>query len=156
MNSPQQHKEIALQRFSQGYNCAQSVFTVFAEEAGLREEEARRIAALFGGGIGRTGQTCGAVTGALMALGLIAAHNSLQDSEAKDRLNQLAQRFMEEFRQQNQATHCQDLIGFDLREPEGHHLARQSGVFTERCPKFVESAVMLLDEILSQQREDNP
>lgn len=52
------------------YNCAQAVLMPFAQEAGLTEEQAFKMAAHFGSGM-RHGSTCGAVTGALMALGLL-------------------------------------------------------------------------------------
>lgn len=142
------HKELALERFSKGYNCAQSVFTVFAEEYGMDADQAWRVSALFGGGIARSGQTCGAVTGALMALGLLKADYQPQDSEAKDRLNRLALKFLESFQQIHQTTDCRELIGHDLRNPNEHHHARESGVFTNRCPLLVETSVVLLEEFL--------
>ena len=51
------------------YNCAQSVLLPFAADAGMDEAQALRAAANFGGGM-RIGETCGAFTGGLMALGM--------------------------------------------------------------------------------------
>ena len=56
--------------FAQHYNCAQSTFIPFARQMGLDDESALRVAAAFGGGMGRNGQNCGAVSGALLAIGL--------------------------------------------------------------------------------------
>jgi hypothetical protein len=52
-----------------GFNCAQAVFAALAPEFGLDQATAVKIAATLGGGIARTGETCGAVTGALLTIG---------------------------------------------------------------------------------------
>ena len=70
--------EQAKQNYENGFNCAQSVFAVFAEEYGLKKEQAFMIATCFGGGM-RLAATCGALTGAMMALGL--AKGCTQPSE---------------------------------------------------------------------------
>ena len=64
------HTDLALSRFSEGFSCSQSVLAAFAPELGLDADAALRVSAAFGGGMGRLGDTCGAVTGALMVLGL--------------------------------------------------------------------------------------
>lgn len=145
-------KEIALQRFSQGYNCAQSVFTVFATEVGLDLETARQIAALFGGGIARSGELCGAINGGLMALGLYLANFDPQDSARKDQLYQLGQNFIERFRGRFGEQHCRNLIKRELDTPEKHHAARDSGVFQNQCPQYVAFAVETIAEILQKER----
>ena len=61
--------ETAVATFKGGFNCSQAVLSVFCEELGLDKETAARIAGGFGGGIGHLGETCGAVTGAIMAMG---------------------------------------------------------------------------------------
>lgn len=140
--------EIALQRFSQGYNCAQSVFTVFATEYGLDLETARQIAALFGGGIARRGELCGAISGGLMALGLCLATYDPTDNERKDRLYQLGQNFIESFRSRFGEQHCRFLINRELDTPQKHHAAKESGVFQNQCPQYVAFAVETIAEIL--------
>ncbi|PWH20055.1 MAG: hypothetical protein DDG59_01285 [Anaerolineae bacterium] len=141
-------KDLALQRFSQGYNCAQSVFTVFATENGLELDTARRIAALFGGGIARSGEVCGAINGGLMALGLTLAMSDPTDSEAKDHLNQLGQEIIQRFEARFGARHCRTLTGLDLRDPQDHHAAKQSGVLQNQCPEYVAFVVQSLEDIL--------
>lgn len=141
--------ELALQRFSQGYNCAQSVFTVFASENGLELETARRIAALFGGGISRSGEMCGAINGGLMALGLTLATYDPNDDQAKDHLNQLGQEIIHRFETRFGARHCRNLTGLDLRDPQEHHTAKESGVLKDQCPEYVAFVVKNLEEILA-------
>ena len=62
--------EVAVDCFEEGFNCSQAVVSAFAPELGLDRETALRVAAAFGGGMGRTGETCGAVSGALMVIGM--------------------------------------------------------------------------------------
>ncbi len=62
--------ERAAELFQKGYNCSQSVIGAYAEELGVPEETALRMAAGFGGGIGRCGEACGALTGGVMVVGL--------------------------------------------------------------------------------------
>lgn len=62
--------ERAVACFKEGFSCSQAVFSTFAPQLGLECELALKVAGLFGGGMGRLGEVCGAVTGALMALGL--------------------------------------------------------------------------------------
>ena len=148
-------KEVALERFSQGYNCAQSVFTVFATAKKLDLETARQIAALFGGGISRSGEICGAINGGLMALGLILATFDPTDNEAKDRLNQLGQEFISRFEARFGNRHSRNLTGVDLRTTQSHHAAKASGVLQNQCPQYVAFAVEAVEEILEEQ-ERNP
>ena len=77
-------EKIALENFNQGLNCAQSVFCVFAQEGGLSREKALLVASCFGGGM-RCGEVCGAVTGALMAIGLNFGFISVQNPADKAR-----------------------------------------------------------------------
>ena len=144
--------ELALHRFTHGYNCAQSVFTVFATDYNLDLETARKIAALFGGGVARSGELCGAINGGLMALGLHLATFDPTDSERKDRLNQLGQNFLERFRDQFGTHHCRNLIKMELKTPQEHHAARESGVFKTQCPHYVAFAVATIETILAEQK----
>jgi C_GCAxxG_C_C family probable redox protein len=136
--------ERALERFSQGYNCAQAVFSAFTPGSGLPEEAALKIAASFGGGISRTGGECGAVTGALMALGLRSGNTDAQDKEAKEQDYLRAQAFLEAFRQRHGSVLCRGLLGEDISRPEGLQAARAQNLFKERCPALVRSAAEIL------------
>lgn len=141
-------KETALQRFSQGYNCAQSVFTVFATECGLDLETARQIAAIFGGGIARSGELCGAINGGFMALGLHLATYDPTDSKSKDHLYQLGQNFIERFRERFGEQHCRNLINRELYTPQMYHAARDNGIFQSQCPQCLAFAIETIEEII--------
>ncbi len=138
--------ELAGERFRQGYNCAQSVFLPFALESGLDEKRALDLAAVMGGGIARNGETCGALAGALMALGLLRGMPDPADNAGKDGLYAEAAELRRAFEERFGASRCPELLGEHLGTPEGLANARAQKLFTTRCPQFVETAVRLMDE----------
>jgi len=139
--------KIAAACFDQGFNCAQAVLSAFASEAGLAEESALRLASPFGGGIGRRGQVCGALSGALMALGLRRGNDTPQGKEETYRL---AGEFVKIFEERNGSILCRDLIGYDLSTVDGLQAARESEIFSLVCPALVESTAELLEEFLKE------
>ena len=78
-----EHAKEAERLFMEGYNCAQAVFCAFRDQTGLGLEAAARLASSFGGGIGRLREVCGAVSGALLALGMLRGYDDPQDAAAK-------------------------------------------------------------------------
>ena len=96
----------------------------------------------------RKGEVCGACTGALMVLGLM--HNDPKNRKAA---YENTVRFLNGFRDANGSYLCNDLLGCDVRTPEGVQYARDHHLFTEFCPKMVESAVEILEEILAARKE---
>jgi len=144
--------EMARTTFEEEFNCAQSVLVALAPELGLEREAALRVAGAFGGGIARTGQTCGAVSGALMALGLKYGQVKAHDKQTKDALYARAQEFMRRFKERHGAAWCKDLLGDDISAPEGLQRLREAGAFDSLCPKFVASAVEIADQILHERQ----
>ncbi len=136
--------DTARQRFRDGYNCSQSVLLAFADAFDLPPGLALRLAAPFGGGIGRTGETCGAVTGALMVLGLRHASTVASDQEAKDRQYQLARDLLAQFKRRHGSTLCRELLGCEILTPEGRQRAHDRGLFDEICPRLVADAAELV------------
>lgn len=139
--------QIANDRFAQGLNCAQAVLSAFAAQAGISEEAALRLASPFGGGIARQGQVCGALTGALMVLGLQRGNSTPQGKEETYRM---AEEFVQAFQKQHDATLCRELIGYDISTPEGLQAAREQEVFALVCPALVNGAAGMLAEILKE------
>ncbi len=134
----------ALQDFDGNYNCSQSVFKQYACELGISEDQAIRTAAGFGGGM-RCGHTCGVVTGAIMVLGLRHGKEN-PTQEDKEALCQIVKDFTHEFINIHGSTHCKDLIGYDTGSDEGRRMASEEGRFRERCPKFIQTSIELLDK----------
>lgn len=136
--------------FDEGYNCAQAVFSVFAPRYGLDGETAARTACAFGGGMARGGDACGAVTGALMAIGLALGGGRTSDGDEKAAAYDAAREFMKRFRERNGAVACRELLGCEIGTPEGHERAKRAGLFDDLCPKLVRGAVETLEEMLSE------
>ncbi|MHC4743516.1 MAG: C-GCAxxG-C-C family protein [Planctomycetota bacterium] len=139
--------EQAVETFKERFNCSQSVLSVYSEEAGLDRETALKLACGFGAGMGRMGETCGAVTGAFMAIGLKFGASEPGDNPDKLRTFELIDQFARRFEARHGSLVCKELLGFDMSTPEGKETARQPGSF-EICPKLVQSAVETLEEII--------
>jgi C_GCAxxG_C_C family probable redox protein len=142
--------EQAVNNFKEGSNCSQAVLSVYAEESGLSQKTALKIARGFGGGMGRMAQTCGAVTGAFMVLGLKYGNADIHEKEAKERIYGLVREFTRRFESRNSSIVCQELLGCDISKPEGVTAAKEKGLFTSVCPKMVREAVEILDEMINE------
>jgi C_GCAxxG_C_C family probable redox protein len=121
---------------------------VYGRRSGLDRETALRITGAFGAGMARTGETCGAVTGSLMVIGLHHAKTRRDDDHSRERANALAQEFMDAFRERNGSLLCREIPGADVSTPEGIRLVREKDLFRTACPKFVRDAGELLDGLL--------
>jgi C_GCAxxG_C_C family probable redox protein len=130
-------------------NCAQSVFRVFSEEYGLDKKMALSIAQGFGGGMHING-ACGAVTGALMVLGLASKAYQEDPKAIMDKVRALTAEFVRRFKELHGAVNCTELIGYDLSNPAQAKEAREGNVFTTKCPMFVNDAVKILETLLKQ------
>ncbi len=134
--------------FEKKYNCAQSVFAPFAEKFGLPMDMAFKIATPFGGGMGHAGQTCGAVSGALMVIGL-AKGITEYDKNQKDACYALANAFQSRFRAMHGDVTCPGLLGMDIGDPDVLEKVRELDLFHTLCPTFVGDAAQLVEEILN-------
>ena len=89
----------AIKLFAEGRNCAQSVYAASGAGSGMTEAQRLAVSAAFGGGMGRSGATCGALTGALMALGEKYSADLADDPKAaRDQIYADSKALMEEFR----------------------------------------------------------
>ena len=140
-------KEAALDTFSKGFNCCQAVLSVFCETLSLEKTTALKIAGGFGGGM-RKGEVCGAVTGAVMVLGLKYGHCREGDVETKQKAYALTVDFMDKFTQRYQTVLCRTILGYDISRAEEHKKAAADGVFTTICPRAIGDAVEILETML--------
>ncbi len=138
----------AYRLFDQGFDCAQAVFAHFADDLDMEEEDALKLASAFGGGIGGSGNVCGCVTGALMALGMKYGFCEEGDSVGKSTMNAKARDFMARFRERCGAVTCHELLGLDVSDPEQAAQVAEQGLIPARCPGFVTAACDILDEML--------
>jgi C_GCAxxG_C_C family probable redox protein len=140
--------EDAAELFRNGWSCSQAVCCAFAKDFGIDEKTALRLSCALGGGMSHMGNTCGAVSGALMVIGMKYGRTELDDLASKDKTYEMAQQFIHEFRRRNHSLNCTDLIGYDLSDPKALAEAREKKVFHARCSKFVCDAGDILEEIL--------
>ena len=138
----------AKKQFEKGFLCAPAVLSTYSELFGLEKASALKIACGFGGGIGRTGKTCGAVTGAVMVIGLKHGQVNLADEESRETTYKLAKEFIDKFTALHGSIECRELIGYDLSNPAELKSARASGVFQNKCPVFVYDAARILEDVL--------
>lgn len=133
-------------------NCAQAIFATYGPYLAnkkLNIEECKNITSAFGGGINLTGNVCGALTGALMSLGLIFNGNM------KD-VSKYSTQFLEKFTKINGSIICRDLVGYEFSDFENLRPSVQKDVFT-KCKKYVLDAACLLENIIDEQsiKEEN-
>ena len=135
----------AVELFKMGYNCAQSVTAAFADEYGYTEEQALKMSASFGGGIGRMRETCGAACGMFILAGLETGSCDPTDREGKAANYAFVQELAEEFRRENGSLICAELLGLRERKPqEPNPEERTQAYYAKRpCAKMVETAAQI-------------
>lgn len=143
------HREKALQIMAERANCAQAVFGAFAGELGLSEEQAMGVSFCFFSGI-RKADVCGAVSGALMVIGMKYGQKKAGDLETRRNGARIQDEFMKRFADANGSCICRDLLGVDISIPEKAEYARNQGMFKEICPRMVASAVDILEQVIAE------
>lgn len=142
----------AVDNFMQGYGCCQSVVAAFADLYNLDDTMAKRIAAGFGGGVGRMRMMCGAVSGIVILAGLDRGQIDGADRKGKSMCYKVVQELLDEFKVQNGSMVCAELLGL-----KGHEKAQSSYVASPRtaeyyktrpCAAKVESAARIFAEYL--------
>lgn len=144
----------AVDNFMQGYGCCQAVVAAFADLYGIDDITAKRIAAGFGGGVGRMRMMCGAVSALVILAGLDCGQTEGADRAGKSACYQVVQQLVNRSKQQNGSIICAELLGLD-----GYERAHSSYVASPRtaeyykrrpCAAKVESAARIFAEYLAQ------
>ena len=112
------HEEKALSYFKDKFHCSQSVLAVYADELGLTEEQALKIAAFFNAGM-RKGQVCGACSGSLIVLKMMYGQADKDDLDSRNKTNQMTNRFLNRFKELNGTYICTEILGCDSTKQEG-------------------------------------
>lgn len=138
--------------FKEGYNCSQSVVAAYADMYGFTREQALRMSASFGGGIGRMRETCGAACGMFLLAGLETGCTDASNREGKGANYALVQQLAAKFKEENGALRCADLLGLSKKEPVvSTPEARTQQYYAKRpCVKMVETAARLWGEYLEE------
>ena len=130
------------------FNCSQAVFAVMGTDFGLSEDDCLKVACAFGGGMGRLQYTCGAVAGALMALGLKYGM-ALNDPEEKKLLTYAkTKEFLNEFEKLHGSTNCKELLnGLNLNDPDDIKKIKDQNLFEIRCEKYIVDAINIAEKL---------
>lgn len=146
------HVEKAEYYFSNNFNCSQAVFATFAEELGMDVETALKIGTPFGSGA-RRGEICGAVSGALMVLGLKYGHCHSENKEEKTRAYHVADDFLNRFSEAKGTVVCRELLKYDLTKEEDMKEIMDQNLFKTVCPEMVKCAAAIVEEMLTEYGE---
>ncbi len=139
--------EKAVAAFQDGLACSQAILSVYGPQFGFSQADALRIARGFGGGMGRLSETCGAVTGAFMVLGL---KYEGAGKEVKEATYALMQEYAARFKEKHNSLNCSQLLGCDLNTPEGQNHFREKGMMQTHCIPYVKMSAELLEELLTK------
>ncbi len=142
---PKQIEEKAKKIFgADGLFCAESVLTAVSDEAKVVSPLIPRIATGFCGGFARTRGTCGAVTGGIMALGILFGRDAAK--QPYEPVYKRVQQFLRLFEEEFGSTNCFELTGFDLSKKEGRQAFAERGMM-EKCRHFTGRAARLVAEL---------
>lgn len=141
--------EIAVEKLIAGYNCSQAVFMSVADDLGVDKSTAFKIACGFGGGMGRKQEVCGAISGAILAIGLKYGNTESQDKAAKEETYRRVRELMSRFESEHGSCTCRTLLkGCDLNTPEGQRYYKENNLHTTTCAECVRTAVKALETVL--------
>jgi len=138
----------AVEIFARGYNCSQAVLSAYSGQFGMEREQALRVAGAFGAGMGRMCETCGAVTGAIMVIGLKYGKVKAEDEPAKEKAYAMARELAQEFKARNGSIVCRELLGCDMGTSEGAKYAKDHKLHTTVCPKLVRDAAEIVGKLI--------
>ncbi len=138
----------AVEVFKEGFSCSQAVLEAFCEDLGMDRDTALKISQSFGGGMAHMGETCGAVTGALMVIGLQYGRTKAEDTEAKEQTYTTVHEFIKRFKAKYDSIICKEILGYDVSKDEEFKEAQEEEVFQTICPKFVQSAAEICKDLL--------
>ena len=139
--------EKTMELLGNGMNCAQAILAAFGKQYGLDSEMAKSLGRPLGGGMGHMACTCGAITPAVLILGL--AKNGQEESDARKVSHATVQELFRRFKELHGSTDCRDLLGFDMSTEEGSKKIKEEQLTKKLCPEFVRSAAIILDNLLT-------
>ena len=140
--------EYAVSLFKNGFNCSQAMLATFGPLFNLDHETALKVSGAFGGGMGGLGETCGAVTGAFMVIGLKDGRINAEDLETEKRGYDLVRVFIDRFKSQHGSLICREILGCDISTPGGLKTAEEKELFTTLCPQLVQDSAEIIEQLL--------
>lgn len=144
--SPDQTAQRSGELFNQGLCCSESVLQAVAESRGIKSELIPKIATGLCGGISRSGNICGAVSGGVLAIGLCFGRS--QPGQSPEENVRRVRAFLAECEQRFGSTNCEKLIGCRLDTPEGQQFFKEHNL-REKCAGFTREAARMASEALA-------
>lgn len=141
-------EERAIETFRSGLNCSQAVFTAYSEKLNYDNDLALSVSCGFGGGMGRLQETCGAITGSFMVLGVHTCKRHTDNKTRKEETYKMVQEFSKQFKQINGTTDCIDLLRVDLKTEEGNQIAKEKNLFGTVCEKCISDSIRIIDDLI--------
>lgn len=126
------------------HGCAETTFVVLKDHYGLVDSTDSAAAMALNGGVAYSGGTCGAITGAALALGLMAAVRHADHGTAKRVARGIAAAVLDDFQDNFGAVDCRALTGIDLRAPGAHAAFIAGGTWRVGCMRQIEFVVRKL------------
>ena len=150
--TPEEVADRSEELFRSGLCCAESVLQAVAEGLGIRSELIPKIATGLCGGISRTGNICGAVSGGVMGIGL--RHSRTQGGQSPEETIRHVRAFLEAFEARFGSTNCERLMGCRLDTPEGQQFFKEHNL-REKCAGFTREAARLAGELIEESGKEN-
>lgn len=140
--------QLACSSFKEGFSCSQAVLSAFSDRFDLDKKISLRISQPFGGGIAHRGETCGAVSGAFLVIGLRFGRTEAEDIQAREKTYEAVREFIKRFEKSQGTIICKDLLDKDLSTEMGWRQAEEEKLFETLCPKYVQNAVEILLDLI--------
>jgi C_GCAxxG_C_C family probable redox protein len=142
-------KDVAVEKFLAGYNCAQAVLYAFCDDLCLDKDAALKLACGLGAGMARRQEVCGAISGGIIALGLKHGRGEGQDRTPTEETYRKVRDLMSQFESKHGSCVCRKLLkGCDLTTPEGQRYFKENDLHNKTCKGCVTTAVETLEKIL--------
>lgn len=143
------HEEQILASLDEGFNCAESMVVAFADTVDLPRDVGMRAATGFGGGMGRTGNVCGLVSGAVLVLGWSVGRNDPTDAESKKRAYDAVAKLIGGLKTSRDSIRCPEILGADFATDEKRRAcAIEAGDFKRRCRAVAGEIAVILERLL--------
>jgi C_GCAxxG_C_C family probable redox protein len=144
-------KDYLINSFQSGLNCAQSVLASYSEELGFDKNLALNISCGFGGGMGRLQETCGAVTGAFMVIGIYNSDRCSDIRKRKEKTYLMIRDFNKRFISIHKTTNCKLLLNCDLKTEEGQKFAIDNRLYETVCGKCMYDSISIINDLFDEE-----
>lgn len=144
--------EVAVNKFLDGYNCAQAVLYSFCDYLQFDKDTALRLSCGFGAGMGRKEEVCGAVSGGIMVIGMINGRGENQDRYLTEQTYRMTNELMDKFTERQGTFICRRLLGdCELTTPEGQKEFKEKDLLNKVCKECVRDVVKIIEDIIHKE-----